>query len=271
MATFAGGVGIVQAIIQGDKNIPFAQSATTGRSIVESSAGGLALDTTLTNTNTKLDTSNTHLNDLVNLNSSINAYSSSISLSTALSKDLQTTSNIYTNTTAVNTGVISTNTGTTATNTGTIATNTGTISTNTGTTATQLIYSNWLAQRTILVFSPAIAILSYGAFTVVLGPYDTYATMPIAPSTSVPYYNSIYVAGRLTAGNTTLPTLIFQFSNDNSSFFSEGINPVYSASGSSGTAFSLQRINIPTRYVRISTVAQSITIAGQITVTLQNI
>lgn len=269
MAT-VGNVGIVQATIQGDKNIPFAQTATTGRQIVESAAGALALEATALIANTKLDTSNTHLNDIVNLNSSINAYSGNISLNTALSKDLQTTSNIYTNATSVNTGLIATSTATTATNTGTTATNTGTTATNTNTTATQLIYSNWLAQRTTLVFTPALAILTYAAFTVVFGPFDTYATMPIAPSTSVPYYNSIYVAGRLTAGNTTIPTLIFQFSNDNSIYFSEGINPVYSAA-SSGNFFSLQRINIPTRYVRVSTVSQSISITGTNIITLQHI
>jgi hypothetical protein len=273
MATFAGVVGIVQANIQGDKNIPFAQSATTGRSIVESSAGGLALDTTLTNTNTKLDTSNTHLNDLVNLNSSINAYSGNISLSTALSKDLQTTSNIYTNATSVNTGLIATSTATTATNTGTTATNTAAIATtNTTLTTTNnlLTINNWLGQRVFNNIYATTAITSLGSYTTFAGPYDLFLASPVSPFTPAMYYNSITISGRMTGGITTSPTLCFSYSYDNITFYSEGIYPTFSPHETSGFNFILQRINIPYRYVRIRTVAQTITLAGH-SVTLQHI
>ena len=266
MAFYSGVVPPVKTQIQGSLNIPFAQTVTTGRQIVESAAGALALQSTASDINiklNKLEIMDTRLGQLVVNSDTIENQVFLISDYTSGTNSQLTTANTYNNAIAVNSGFISTNTGTTATNTGTTATNTATTNTtlitqNTIlTTANNLAtLSNWIQQKTIFTAVASITNQNFagGEMTPNL---DLYVASPIAPFTPTFYYNTIMIMGNITGTLPASPQIRFQFSNDNSRWITDTQNPSFYTTTFIGTSnqFTMQRTNLSFRYVRIVSLA----------------
>lgn len=199
-------------------------------------------------TNMKLDTTNNSLQSIIN-----------------------NTSSITTNTSTTNTKLDSVITNTGATNTKLDTTNTtlNTIATNTASNSSAL--TNWLLQPVLTTPTVFVGNSGVGTFTSFAGPYDLYLASPVAPFTPVLYYNSITIQGIITAvSNIANPTLCFQFSYNNSTWFAENIYPRTGNTEASFSSFTLQRTQIPFRYVRISTLGQNITFSNYV-VSLQHI
>ena len=281
MAFYSGVIPSTQSQILGSKNIPFAQTVSTGRQIVEGASGALALQTTAIDINSKLnklEIMDYRLGQLVVNSDTTESFVEQLFGNSNTTNTLLTTANTFNNASAVNSGVISANTGTTATNTATTATNTANTNTTLATTNTTLTTANNLAILTNWLLQPAITTPSIfagnsgvGTYTSFTGPYDLYLASPVAPFTPVLYYNSITIQGIITAvSNIANPTLCFQFSYNNSTWFAENIYPRTGSTAAGTSTFTLQRTDIPYRYVRVSTLGQNITFSNFV-VSLQHI
>ena len=81
---------------------------------------------------------------------------------------------------------------------------------------------------------------------------DLYATLPFAPSTSQFYYNSVAVLGTLSGiTNAGTPQLCFQYSNDNTAWFGDGLYPTLLLVSGTTYSFAQQRTGMAARYVRV--------------------
>jgi hypothetical protein len=266
MAFYSGVVPPVKTQIQGSLNIPFAQTVTTGRQIVEGASGALALQTTAIDINSKLnklEIMDTRLGQLVVNSDTIENQVFLISDYTSATNSLLTTSNTFSNASAVNSGFISANTGTTATNTGTTATNTATTNTTLATTNTTLTtannlatLSNWIQQKTIFTAVASITFQNFagGAMTNTL---DLYVASPIAPFTPTYYYNTITIMGDITGTLPASPQLRFQFSNDNQRWITDTQNPSFYTTTffTTSNQFNMQKTNLAFRYARVISLA----------------
>lgn len=261
MAFYSGVVPPVKTQIQGSQNIPFAQTVTTGRQIVEGASGALALQTTAIDINSKLnklEIMDQRLSQLVINSDTIENYVVQISDKTTTTNTLLTTANTFSNASAVNSGFISSNTGTTATNTGTTATNTATTNTTLATTNTTLTtannlatLSNWIQQKTIFTALSFTTTQSFNGVAITSN-IDLYLASPIPPFTPTFYYNSFSAIGVLTGVFTDAsnPVMRLQMSNDNVRWITDTQNPLYSPVGSN-TPFNLYRYNLTFRYIRL--------------------
>lgn len=85
---------------------------------------------------------------------------------------------------------------------------------------------------------------------------DLYATLPFEPSTSQFYYNSVAVLGTISGiTNINTPQLCFQYSNDNTLWFGDGLYPTLLLVSGTTYSFAFQRTGMPTRYVRLYAMA----------------
>lgn len=81
---------------------------------------------------------------------------------------------------------------------------------------------------------------------------DLYATLPFEPATSQFYYNSVSVLGTISGiTNTTIPQLCFQYSNDDTLWFGDGLYPTLLLVSGTTYSFAFQRTGMPARYVRL--------------------
>lgn len=81
---------------------------------------------------------------------------------------------------------------------------------------------------------------------------DLFATLPFTPSTSQFYYNSVAVLGTLNGiTNTAIPQISFQYSNDNTTWFGDGLYPTLLLQSGTTYTFAFQRTGMPARYVRL--------------------
>lgn len=117
--------------------------------------------------------------------------------------------------------------------------------------------TRWNTYNTTQVITPFTVTGPFPLAVGSLGPIpdttiDLYVTLPFAPTTSQFYYNSVSVLGTLNGiVNINTPQICFQYSNDNTLWFGDGLYPTLLLVSGTTYSFAFQRTGMPARYVRL--------------------